>query len=278
MKNVKWLFFLLILVFVCFVTCENAIMETWWTEEEPNDDDDQGNGSSSGGGGGGSSNPQPPVVITVPSDPEIITIVEKIIETEYIYNTIILEVPVLVNAPPEVWRQYIDVVEIEFIVFAGDSGTYNGPPEGLAVTPLTAAEQARNDMLVMHMAQELSDKHDEFEDTFNVRTIPYFLLLHGHANPVLFTEAEKAELTILSNRRTAAVEAELVDVFNSGTLMPLPVYTDATEFGKLISKEGYGGGMTIGGEAMSNQWAALNRRVELILFTIRNTPLDDPGK
>jgi hypothetical protein len=262
MKNLKWFVFVLVLAGLCFITCENPIMERWWQEREPEPE------------------PAPPVRPPArppagPSGPQFIfiydIIVETIIETETIYETIIVEMPVLVDAPPEVWRQYIDIIEIEFVIFAGNSGEFNGPPEDGAVTPLNSAEMSTNILIAEDMAQRLFEKHEEYKD--GLMTLPFFMLLHGHANPVDFTQAETEALTILSNRRTKSVQDELEEIFEDDWLSS-SINTTLEEFSGLISRKGYGGDRTFS-ESFDNSRAQLNRRVELILFTIRDAPLVD---
>jgi len=154
--------------------------------------------------------------------------------------------------PPQKILQSIKIIGIEYIIFAGDSSLFNGPHGSSANTSLTDQEIAYNTSTVKKMAQLLRDNPT------------YIAMLHGHANPVTFTDGEKDDLIKLSNDRANAVRQELLNEYNK-----LPVNPDNPAFDDRVSTSGYGGEKVLFGNNTS--YTALNRRVEMILFEIVTT-------
>jgi hypothetical protein len=149
--------------------------------------------------------------------------------------------------PPQVILQTIEIIDIEYIIFAGSADKYNGPHGAGASTDLTTQEKNSNDTSVSDIAKALKNNSD------------YLIMLHGHANPTSFTEGEIGDLMILSLNRAKAVEAELRTKFknlNSG------VDIDNSR----VSVSGYGGGKNLFGS--NSTYAGLNRRVEMILIRV----------
>jgi hypothetical protein len=154
--------------------------------------------------------------------------------------------------PPQKILQSIKIIGIEYVIFAGDSSEYNGPPGPSANTPLTAEEKKYNDSTILAMAKLLNG-----DSTL-------IAMLHGHANPVTFTDGEKSDLMKLSTDRADAVRKELLAEYNK-----LPVNIDNPPFDDRVSTSGYGGEKVLFGN--NTQYTALNRRVEMILFKIETT-------
>jgi len=331
MKNKKLLIFVLILAFTCLiVACENPIIERWWV------DSDRDPGHGGGGGGGGETiiievpgPPGPPVLIPGPP-PEFIFVEQIVIETiiEEHWETIIAYIPVLVDQPPTVIAEHIEIIAIDFIIFAGNADGFNAGPFGGAITSLTPAEISRNNEIVHEFAMELVTQWDKVQAFYppppgqtsaDNPEIPYFLLLHGHANPVDNTPGEGLELRNLSMHRANAAQNAITGqnfepTFPSPpTFLPnFPSYgtraqtlrppgrveftvtpfqirdpsnvlvnrtagagatlspAEIASLTDLISIKGYGGGRTLTGG--NPTYAALNRRVEAILFTIHRVP------
>ena len=196
--------------------------------------------------------------------PEIIFEYLTTEQIKYIKEQIPPEV-IVQQLPPQLFLQYITIVDIEFVVFAGDAETFNGPagaaypggaikPGSVNGTQLTAQEKSSNNAIVAAMADELK-KHPE-----------YMLILHGHANPVLNTPAEALELEIISNNRASAVEDEIIRVYSG----------DSSALDNRITTRGYGSEHTIS-VPDATSYAGLNRRVEVILITVNTTPVTPPG-
>ena len=261
MKNKKLFVFILLLIFAVFTTCDNPVINKWWVEEEPDYD----------------------YVALIKDIPYLIyetiieeQIIEKIVREEIIITVempqIIVEyVEVEKPVPPEILMQYIDIIGIEFVLFSGDATEYNGLHGAHGSTDLTPQEQRTNNEIVLDMVKELND-HPE-----------YFLILHGHANPVLNTRSETDELIQISTARAASVRDAVAAVYTNGdgelpgiydppsTLPPshnIPVMPSPHPLEKRMTTKGYGGERNMAGP--SSSYAALNRRVEAILFTIRS--------
>jgi len=154
--------------------------------------------------------------------------------------------------PPERIFQSIRIIGIEYIIFAGDSSTVNGPPGPSANSVLTAQEMAYNTSVIKTMAQLLSDNPT------------YIAMLHGHANPTQFTDGETLDLKTLSINRANDVRRVLLAEYNK--LTPAP---GSPAFNDRVSTSGYGGEKVLFGG--NTQYTALNRRVEMILFEIITT-------
>jgi len=157
---------------------------------------------------------------------------------------------IIEQQPPHKILQSIKIINIEYIIFSGNSEEYNGPPGPGAATNLTSQERASNDRIIASMAEMLADN-------------PGFLvILHGHANPVLFTPEELAELDQISRSRANAVKDVLEErflVISGG----IPIDSE-----RRVSAVGYGGGNNI--SLPEGTYAGLNRRVEVILFEIQS--------
>jgi len=154
---------------------------------------------------------------------------------------------ILKQQPPQVILQTLKIVDIEYILFAGNAKTYNGPPESGAISILSDQTKSSNNASVAAMAQALKDNS------------AYLIMLHGHANPVDFTNGETVELTELSMARAKAVEAALRTQFKS---INGGVDIDDTR----VSVSGYGGEKVLFGNNSAN--TDLNRRVEMILVWV----------
>ncbi|GBU29488.1 hypothetical protein R84B8_03055 [Treponema sp. R8-4-B8] len=162
--------------------------------------------------------------------------------------------------PSHMILQSIRIIGIEYVIFAGDSSVVNGPHGPNANTNLTDQEKAFNSSTIKEMAQQLEDHPS------------YLIMLHGHANPTLFTEGETVELSQLSNDRANDVRRVLMAEYN-GINGENPInYTNPSDNPDLkdrVSCSGYGGEKVLFGN--NTAYTALNRRVEMILFEIVTT-------
>lgn len=208
---------IIIIAFLCmsFIACDNPIMKKWWVEDEP--------------------------------DLAYVTILKNIPIPEVIYDTVVDTVIVWKEIPPSEVLQSIEIIGIDYIIFAGNSETFNGPPVPASGTPLTTDEKNYNTSTIAGVATMLKDNSD------------YLVMLHGHANPVDYTLGETVELMELSLARAEDVATILNEKFVSLTGAP-----PMTESRMNIS--GYGGEKTLFGN--NSPYTALNRRVEIILFRI----------
>ena len=207
-------------------------------------------------------------------------IYETIVEEKIIYETIyevikeivIERYPEYVNIsgetiyvdkplPPEMLLQHINIIDIQFIIFAGESVEFNGPPGSDGKTALTSQEKKTNESIINYFADEL--KEDDKE---------YFVIFHGHANMITGTQEEALELEILSTSRAAAAAEKLFSVYEYAG------YGDPdVDLANRVTTKGYGGGRSISGSISS--YSGLNRRVEAILFTIETDEvLSDLGR
>lgn len=218
---------------ICFSTCENPIMEKWWEKE-------------------------PEYVAIIKEVPKLIY--ETIIQEKIVYETVYEQLPPEIKieyvdrpVPPEILLQHIDIIDIQFIIFAGESIVFNGEPgrEGApAATALTPQEKKTNVSIIEHFAHELGDS-----------TQKYFAIFHGHANLITGSEEEAKELEFISTTRANDVVRELKEVYEEDG------YGDAeADLSGRITSKGYGGELSISSSISS--YAGLNRRVEAILFKI----------
>jgi hypothetical protein len=192
------------------------------------------------------------VIKIINESPDKDEIIIKIIESippEEIMNYLTKEQIkyILEQQPPQIILQTIQIIDIEYIIFAGNAKVYNGPPESGASTSLTPEEKSSNNKSVVAIAAALKDNSE------------YLIMLHGHANPTTFTDGETVQLMELSLNRAKAVEAELKKQFkaaNGGT--------DIED--TRISVSGYGGEKNLFGQ--NSTYTALNRRVEMILIRV----------
>jgi len=197
---------------------------------------------------------------------EIIKIIKEQIPEEVI-KEIIREIPpdeiinyltdeqiqyIVSQQPSQKILQSIKIIGIEYVLFAGDSSVVNGSHGSGAQTDLTDQEKAYNLSTIQEMAQLLRDNPT------------YIAMLHGHANPVTFTEGETSDLKKLSNDRANDVKRVLLDDYNK-----LPVNPDNPAFDDRVSTSGYGGEKVLFGN--NTTYTNLNRRVEMILFEIVTT-------
>ena len=277
MKIKNAVFILIILVCFSFTTCnvDNPIISTWWTEEDIEPDYDY-----------------VAIIKNVP-----LLIYETIVEDHYIYETVekIIYDTVYVDTPgetiyierplpPEILLQHIDIKAIEFIIFSGDQTKYNWSADKNAASHLTKQEQETNNTILQEMLEDLEKEGNE----------DYFLILHGHANPITGTAEETLELSNISNARAKSVrgaigwvcdhDGDLPELYdppkgiqpeqgppNLGTPDPsdddnFPQMDVNHKLFKRITTKGYGGGRNIAGSSVT--YAGLNRRVEMILFTV----------
>jgi len=184
-----------------------------------------------------------------PDKDEIIKEIIKLINPDEIMNYLTEEQIkyILEQQPPEVILQTITIIDIEYIIFAGNADQYNGSPGTGGNTSLTDQEKKSNNDSVSDIAKALKEHPD------------YLIMLHGHANPTTFSDAEIGDLEKLSVDRAKAVEAKLREQYkaiNGGTDI------DDTR----ISVSGYGGQKVLFGN--NSAYTPLNRRVEMILIWV----------
>ena len=250
-KNAFYIFGLAF-AFLCFSTCdfENPIIRQWWEEEQ----EEQGYNYVA-------------IIKDVP-----LLIYETIIEKEFIYETIIQQLPpeiiteyVYIDRPlpPEILLQHIDIIAIDFIIFSGDQIKYNSPAISPATSNVTLQEQNTNNDIVGQIVADLIENEE------------YFLILHGHANAITGSLQEASELAQISNKRAESVQDAIAWVYNGNNLLPGTNPPQNTEIEEMypshelamrITTRGYGGGRSIAGS--STTYAGLNRRVEAILFKV----------
>jgi hypothetical protein len=246
-KNINvTVFVLMILLCVFLISCDfqNPIIKTWWVEEEAEEEDFN-------------------YVVITKNIP--ILVYEIIIETEYIYETVFEQLPPEIQivyvdrpVPPEILLQHITIINIEFIIFAGNAHDFNGGPIGGAVSNLTPEERTHNTFIIEDVVEEMRDNPE------------YMLILHGHANPTIAPgqpgyELELEELVALSTSRANAVRQEVNSIYGPEADVDLA---------NRMTARGYGGGRNISGS--SSTYAGLNRRVEVILFTVETDPTTKP--
>jgi len=260
-KNIFFALALILLVCANFTTCQNPIIEKWWVDDAEEDFS---------------------YVAIIKDVPYLVyqTIVEKEYIYETVYQTLVVEIPVIQTEyvdrpiPPEIMMQYIDIIGIDFVIFAGNGISYNSDAHNANTLPgcnhlasngtnLTDEEKAYNDAVIKDMVIDLK-LHDGLHPAPDNEK--YFVILHGHANPVTYTAAETAELAAISSARADAVAAELNAKYG-GNL------GDGGE--KRMTTRGYGGGRNISGSGSA--YASLNRRVEVILFTVNTSAVKSAG-
>jgi len=155
---------------------------------------------------------------------------------------------IIQQQPPQIILQTLNIVDIEYIIFAGSANQYNGPPGPGANTSLTAQEKSSNDVSVSGIAKALKNNAN------------YLIMLHGHANPTTLNDPDEiGDLMKLSEDRAKAVEAELrkqYKAINGGT--------DIDD--SRVTVSGYGGEKNLFGQ--NTAYTALNRRVEMILVWV----------
>jgi outer membrane protein OmpA-like peptidoglycan-associated protein len=87
----------------------------------------------------------------------------------------------------------------------------------------------------------------------------YLMILHGHANPVTYSQTELAELMSISTARANAVNVELKTKFSQ-------LSGDVSNWDTRVSANGYGGEKNL--SVTNSTYAGLNRRVEMILVRV----------
>ena len=178
---------------------------------------------------------------------------------EFVYETI-------VEVRPYVEIQNLNIIGVNYVIFSGDQFLFNAGPGVPGGTNLSLSERNANIGNVLAMAKEL----EAFKE--------YLLILHGHANPVDYTDEEKKQLYELSFGRASDVEKYVrlfyenldidfivrdnVNLIFDPDLTPPAVPNPELE--NRIFVRGYGGGNNVG----SSTYAGLNRRVEMILVEL----------
>ena len=226
---------LILLIFISFATCDlqNPVIKKWWEDE--------------------------PDYIGIVKQVPLIEVVKEVVQ-----ETIVKEV--VVKDPSKILKD-INIIQIEYILFSGESREYNAGHGPGGSSDLTLQERNSNNANILAMAEELRDNDN------------YQIILHGHANPVIFDEGEKQDLMALSIARASDVARVLKGLYDdtSPTLPafspPLPTFslTPNNTSGhhldlddERLAIKGYGGGRNLG----ATTYAGLNRRVELILIEI----------
>ena len=286
-RNILPMMGLIFLVLTAFTTCENPIIKQWWTSSDNPDNNYDYD------------------YIAIQKDvPKIVyeTIIEEKVIYQKIESMINITSPVFVPdnkpIPPEILMQYINIVDIEYIIFSGDSITYNGPAVSPAITNLTTQERTSNNNIVINVENAL------FDNDGSGATNTFFLILHGHANPQNPNDSvEAAELARISQARADSVFDAFKwkhDIANRVLLtgglpdptIPFssPPYTETSydngidvphitpdqPFNDRITTKGYGGENNLAGN--NSSYAGLNRRVEVILFTVVDPQTSDRDK
>jgi len=224
----KYLVFALVfLASVWFTACENPIIETWWQEK--------------------SQEPEP--------EPDYHTVIKQLPpEIQYIFIEVIHTVVTTLPPDTDLILQNLTVIEIEYIIFAGNSVEYNGPPGPGGGTVLTTAQMNTNNAYLSSMRQTLTNNPN------------YIVVIHGHANPVLPGPGEPGH-------DPDAFAAELVDCKRIAQERADAVAEQFTLNGvdaARIKTNGFGGTRTIADPSHPE----LNRRVEVIIISIewRDSP------
>ena len=249
-RNIRFIFGIMVLICACFISCNNPIIGKWWGENEQ----------------------QEPEYVAIIKDVPMY-IYETIIENEYIYKyvyeTVIEYYPEYTYVdkplPPEIILEHIAILNIDFIVFSGNQTVYNKESALQGGTSLSQTEIDANNTIVKSVIQELID-HEEI-----------FLILHGHANPIDYTPEETIQLTQISEARAVSVKEKIEKVLRDtdADIDIIPDDNKLTEdeikalLGRMDTK-GYGGGKNIAGP--TSTYGGLNRRVEVILFSIEADP------
>jgi hypothetical protein len=184
-----------------------------------------------------------------PDSKEIITnIIQSIPPDELITYLTDEQIKYIIQQqPPQIILETIDIVDIEYIIFAGNATSYNGPHAPGATTDLTAQEKSSNDATIAAMAQSLKDHPD------------YLMILHGHANPTSSNPSEVEDLMTISKARADAVNVVLKAKFTQ-------LGGDASNWDTRVSAKGYGGEKNL--TVTDSTYSGLNRRVEMILVRI----------
>jgi len=210
---------LVLLTSLWFTACENPIIETWWKERGPE--------------------PEPDYHIVIKQLPP---------EIKYIFIEVIHTVVSTLPPDKEVILQNLTVIDIEYIIFAGNSVEYNGPPGIAGGTALTAAQINTNNAYLDSMAQTLAANPD------------FLVIIHGHANPTEPGPGEPGHdpdafaADLEDCKRIAKERADAV-----AERFKLKGIADDR-----IKTNGFGGTRTIGDPSHPE----LNRRVEIIIISV----------
>ena len=192
------------------------------------------------------------VIELIKNDPDFEDIIKEIIQTippdELITYLTDEQIKYIIQQqPPQIILQTIDIIDIEYIIFAGNAIIYNGPHAAGANTDLTPQEKSSNDAAITAMAQSLKDHPD------------YLMILHGHANPTSSNPSEVEDLMTISKARADAVNVVLKEKFSQ-------LGGDITGWDTRVSSKGYGGEKNL--TVTDSIYSGLNRRVEMILVRI----------
>jgi hypothetical protein len=175
--------------------------------------------------------------------------------------------PIFPNAPDGTTVfQTIRPITTQFIIFAGGSSEFNGGPATGSYSPIPDPLIQTNTAIALEIVALLK------------RNPEYWVNFHGHANPITPTDlSEIAELEELSLDRARAVREHFRNIFVEavGELhcphLPNSPPEDCdcygcTNFNRRTRAFGFGGEhMQIDNDG---SMAYLNRRVEIIVFTI----------
>jgi len=216
------LIIILAVVFIGFTNCDldNPIMRKWWEPDEPD------------------------FIFVNSLVKDVPTIVY-----ETIYETIYTRESFIYDLPPEIVMQRMTIIDIQFILFSGDSITFNGPPVSPSVSAITPQTMDVNDKVIESIATLLKNNPT------------WMVMLHGHANPVGGASADNiADLMNISEKRAKDVERVLKENYRN-----IPVSNNLADSRIIVNW--YGGHknlVTVNSPIISE----INRRVEVILFVI----------
>ena len=142
----------------------------------------------------------------------------------------------------------INIIKIEYVIFAGSSTSFNGNAVPPATTNLTTQERAYNTAIINASAEALKQNPS------------YLIMLHGHANATDNTTEEEAILNEISLARAESAKEHLLALYSS---INNGIALEDARF----SVSGYGSNRNIV-MGVNSPYASLNRRVEVILFEI----------
>ena len=212
--NIKHLAFgLLVTVLLSFTACQNPIIETWWQERG----------------------------MDMPFLEEGYHTIIKRLPPQIKY--IFVEVMNTIQAPGEVIIQSLDIIEIQYIIFAGNQTEYNNrQPAPPGTSWLTDAQFNTNRAYIASMVQTLRDNPD------------FFVVIHGHANPTLQPGQPGYELDLADCERIAQERADSVaQEFESWGINASRIKTNGFASNRPIADPTH---------------PELNRRVEVIIVNI----------